>query len=259
MNFFLAKEYIRYFHLKSDEHSLHSPFFYHFHLNTIKKKAFSNEWKSIENKRKALLEDESEIQIIDLGAGSKVENSQSRKIKSIARHSLSIPKFSQFLFRLIKDFKFENTIELGTSLGINTSYLAKANSNASIYTFEADPSAMKIAKEVNTDLENIKYYEGDIGHLLPEMLNRLNPRINLVYVDANHTYEASVEYFNLILPYLTTQSVYIMDDIHWSVGMKKAWDELKLRKEVTSSIDLFDAGLLFFNPDFQKQHYVLDF
>ena len=259
MNFFLVKEYIRYFHLKTDEHSLHSPFFYKFYLNTIKKKAFSNEWESIERKREAFLEDESEIEIIDLGAGSKVENSRSRKIKSIAQHSLSSAKFSEFLYRLIQDFKFEHIIELGTSLGINTSYLAKSNSNASIYTFEADPNALKIAKEVNIDYNNIIFHEGDIGQFLPEMLNRLNPQIDLVYADANHTYEASIKYFNVILPYLSTQSIYIMDDIHWSDGMKKAWEEIKLRKEVTSSIDLFDAGLLFFNPDFKKQHYVLDF
>jgi hypothetical protein len=41
--------------------------------------------------------------------------------------------------------------------------------------------------------------------------------------------------------------------------MKKAWEELKESKEVTSSIDLFDAGLLFFNQDFKKQHHILSF
>lgn len=245
--------------MKTDERSLQVPFFCQFYLNTVKKNAFIKEWESIESKRKALFQNESEIEMIDLGAGSKAENSKSRKIKSIARHSLSRPKFSQFLFRLIKEFKFENIIELGTSLGINTAYMAKANQATAIFTFEGDPHSIKIAKNINADFENIKYYEGDIDHLLPEMLNSLNPKIDLVYADANHTYEASIEYFNIILPYLTTQSIYIMDDIHWSAGMKNAWEELKLRKEVTSSIDLFDAGLLFFNPDFQKQHYILDF
>lgn len=259
MNFFLLKEYLKYFHLKTDEHSLHSPFFYYFYLNIIQNKSISPEWENIEKKRNALLKDETEIEIFDLGAGSKVEKSQSRKVKSIARYSLSSQKFSQFLFRLIQNFKFENIIELGTSLGINTSYLAKANSNTTIYTFEADPNAMTIAKRVNKNQENIEFYEGDISMSLPKALEKLNPKIDLVYADANHTYEASIDYFNMILPYLTTQSVYIMDDIHWSAGMKKAWQELKLRKEITSSIDVFDAGILFFNPDFQKQHYVLDF
>ncbi|WP_375577988.1 class I SAM-dependent methyltransferase [Marivirga tractuosa] len=210
-------------------------------------------------KRKGLLKDETEIKIVDLGAGSKVEKSNKRKVKSIARHSLSSAKFSRFLFRLIQDFKFENIIELGTSLGINTAYLATANPEASIFTFEADPNALKIAKEINKEHENILFYAGDISNSLPNTLQNSNPKIDLVYADANHTNEASINYFNIISPYLTSQSIYILDDIHWSAGMQKAWEELKGRKEVTSSIDLFDAGLLFFNPDFEKQHYVLDF
>lgn len=259
MNFFLIKEYFKYFHLKTDEHSLHSPFFYNFYLNIIKNNSYSKKWDEIENFRKALLKNETELKILDLGAGSKVENSSTRKIKSIARHSLSSSKFSQFIFRLIQDYNFENIIDLGTSFGITTAYMAKANPNTSIYTFEADPNALKIAKEVNINQGNIKFHEGDIGSLLPEMLHKSNSKIDLVYADANHTYEASIDYYNIIQPNLTSNSIYILDDIHWSAGMKKAWEELKLRKEVTSSIDLFDAGLLFFNSDFKKQHYVLDF
>ncbi|HET8859133.1 class I SAM-dependent methyltransferase [Marivirga sp.] len=259
MNFFLLKEYLIYFHKKTDEHSLHSPFFYHFYQNLIKDKSFQSEWKIIELKRLELLKDNSEIEIVDLGAGSKVEKSHKRQVKSIAKNSLSSAKFSQFLFRLIQNFKFKNNIELGTSLGINTAYMASANPEASVFTFEADPYSLNIAREINKDSKNINFHEGNIGKMLPKLLEEYNQQIGLVYADANHTYKASLDYFNMIQPYLNTHSIYILDDIHWSADMKKAWEELKKYKEVTTSIDLFDAGLLFFNPDFQKQDYILDF
>jgi predicted O-methyltransferase YrrM len=259
LNFFLLKEYIRYFHLKTDEHSLHSPFFYNFYKDFIKSKKFFDNWKSIELQRAKLLKDNHEFEIYDIGAGSKVENSSLRKIKSIAQHSLSSPKFSQFLYLIIKRFKLQHILELGTSLGINTAYLATANPAAKVYTFEADPTAIEIAKKVNSLSKNIDFHAGDIALTLPEFINKAKPKIDLVYADANHTYEASIEYFNRIVPLLSENSIYILDDIYWSKGMKKAWVELKKRKEVTSSIDLFDAGLLFFNPDFTKKDYVLDF
>ncbi|SMG15764.1 Methyltransferase domain-containing protein [Marivirga sericea] len=259
MNFFLIKEYILYYHLKTDEHSLQSSFFYQFYLEYIKRKSSSNQWDIIENSRKRLLNDHSKIEIFDLGAGSKVNNSHRRKIKSVARYSLSSPKFSQLLSLLVKGFKCKQVIELGTSLGINTAYLATAKTDCQITTFEADPAALKIAKEINANRKNIHFQKGDIAYLLPEYLHKSNPKIDLVYADANHTYAASIEYFNIILPYITKNSIYVMDDIHWSSGMKKAWEELKKRDEVSSSIDLFDAGLLFFNPDFKKQHYILEF
>jgi len=259
LNFFLLKEYIRYFHFKTDEHSLHSPFFYQFYHKLIKEKTYNEAWDNIELNRKDLLKNESEITIFDLGAGSKVEKSPKRKLKSIAKYSLTTARFSQFLFRLIQYYNFSNIIELGTSLGINTSYLAHANPNAIINTFEADPSALKIAKEINTNHNNIKFYQGDIAKLLPEMLLHSGEPFDLVYADANHTYAATVQYFDTLLPYLSQHSIYIIDDIHWSSGMKNAWEELKNRAEVTSSIDLFDAGILFFNRDLKKQHFVLNF
>jgi predicted O-methyltransferase YrrM len=259
LNFFLLKEYIRYFHLKTDQHSLHSPFFYQFYLNLIKQNTPSEDWKIIESQRSELLKNESEFEIFDLGAGSKVEKAKRRKVKSIAQHSLSNAKFSRFLYRLIQYFNFKHIIELGTSLGINTAYLAKADPKAEISTFEADSYALSLAKEINKAHQNIKFYQGDISAVLPELLLKHNPKVDLVYADANHTYNASIEYFNKLLPYLHANSIYVMDDIHWSAGMKKAWEELKSREEITSSIDLFDAGLLFFNPDYEKQHYVLDF
>jgi predicted O-methyltransferase YrrM len=259
LNFFLLKEYLRYFHFKTDEHSLHSPFFYQFYDRLIKQKSHSKEWNTIEGARNKLLNDTREIKLNDLGAGSKVEKSDSRTIKSIAKHSLSSPKFSQFLYTLIRYMNFTTIIELGTSLGINSAYLASANPTASLFTFEADPSSMKIAKGVNSARKNIQYFLGDIANLLPEMLNENKSPIDLVYADANHTYKASIDYFTIILPNLSSNSIYILDDIHWSASMKKAWEELKGHAAVTTSIDLFDAGLLFFNPDFQKQHYILDF
>ncbi|WKV11666.1 class I SAM-dependent methyltransferase [Marivirga harenae] len=259
MNLFLVKEYIRYFHFKTDEHSLHSLYFYNFYTNLIKRKKHSNDWEPIEKLRSELLKDNSEYKILDLGAGSKVEKSTVRKVKSIAKHSLSSPKFSQLLFQLIRKYKFRNIIELGTSLGINTAYISKADEDAEIHTFEADHNAMAIAKKVNSAQKNIKFHNGDITEILPAFLQQSKKDVDLVYADANHTYEASIHYFNVLLPYLAPNSIYIMDDIHWSAGMKRAWLEIRQRNEVKSSIDLFDAGILFFNPDFKKQNYVLDF
>ncbi|WMN06869.1 class I SAM-dependent methyltransferase [Marivirga arenosa] len=258
MNFFLFKEYIKYFHLQTDEHSLHSPFFYNFYLKLIKSNQKHLDWSSIEVKRQELLNNSQEIEIFDLGAGSKVQNSSKRRISSIAKHSLSSSKFSQFLFQLIQFFDFQQIIELGTSLGINTSYLASANNQSIVDSFEADPNALKIAKYVNQNFENINFHEGNIDNTLPELLNNLT-EIDLVYADANHTYEATTRYFNLIAPKLYAASIYILDDIHWSSGMNKAWNELKKHDMVSASIDLFDAGLLFFNPELNQQHYILKF
>ena len=258
MNYFLIKEFIQYYHLKTDEHSLHSPFFFDFYTKLVKASAYLAEWSTLEQERKSLLKNTNKIIRTDLGAGSKVNHSKQLTIAEIAKNSLSTPKFSQFLFRLIEHYQSQNIIELGTSLGINCAYMASANPNPIVNSFEGDPALVEIAKQINQH-KKVQFHLGNIDQTLAEFLIIFNQKIDLVYADANHTYEASINYYQLIQPHLHQNSIYIIDDIHWSSAMKKAWDELKNYPEVSSSIDLFDAGILFFNKDFQNQHYILDF
>lgn len=259
MNLYLAKEWLNHFHLKTDEHSLHSPFFYHFYRAFLKNNPSGAVFFEIERERSRLLKSETEIVLNDFGAGSKKMASNRRKIKDIAKYSLSSPHFSQLLKHLIQHFQFGQIIELGTCLGINTAYMADANQQAHICTFEGDANLISIAKDINKENKNVEFINGNIDNTLAQHLSKRINKIDLVYVDANHTYEATMNYFNQLLPFHHSQSIFIFDDIHWSAQMKKAWEEIKAHPLVTSSIDIFDAGLIFFNPDFQKQHFTLSF
>lgn len=259
MNFFLLKEWVLYFHLKTDEHSLHSPFFFHFYKKFLKKRSNTSFINSIEIQRKEYLQTEEEIEIIDLGAGSKNMSGNKRKIRDIAFNSLSSPKFSSFLSSLIQHFQFNQILELGTSLGINTAYMAAGNNEAEVFTFEGDEKLIALAKKACANYDNIRFIHGNIDQTLVDFLAAKTKPLDLVYLDANHTYEATLRYFDILLPYHHDQSIFIFDDIHWSVEMKRAWEKIKQHPAVNSSIDIFDAGMVFFNPDFQKQHHVLNF
>jgi predicted O-methyltransferase YrrM len=259
LNFFLLKEWVSHFHLKTDEHALHSPFFFHFYRTFLKPEKKLSFIDSIEVGRRGYLQSEEKIEITDLGAGSKVMSGNKRKVKDIAHNSLSSPKFSAFLYNLIQHFQFTQVIELGTCLGMNTAYMAAGNDKAEIFTFEGDKNLIRLAQKACTNYVNIQFIHGNIDNTLPDFLSTRTKPLDLVYLDANHTYEATLHYFNLLLPYQHNQSIFIFDDIHWSSEMKQAWKKIKQHPSVSSSIDIFDAGLIFFNPDFQKQHHVLDF
>lgn len=258
MNLFLVKEWIAYFHLKTDEHSLHSPFFFQFYKRFLKKRntVFLD---FIEIHRRNYLQSEEEIEVTDLGAGSKRLSGTKRKIKDIAYHSLSSQKFSALLYNLIKHYQFTQVLELGTCLGINTAYMAAGNHKAEIFTFEGDKNLIHFAQKACADYPNIRFIHGNIDSTLTDFLSTRSKQLDLVYLDANHTYEATLRYFNQLLPYHHEKSIFIFDDIHWSLEMKQAWQNIKQHPAVSSSIDIFDAGIIFFNPDFKKQHYVLHF
>lgn len=195
----------------------------------------------------------------DFGAGSRVSNHRTRSIGSIAKHATTPSKFSRFLSQSIAHFGYTEIIELGTSLGINTLYLSQKE-EVNVTTFEGDPAIAELAQGhfERFERENIEMIIGNIDETLPSALEKFK-RIDLAYLDANHRYEPTLNYFDMLLPLTYEKSMIVIDDIHWSKEMNAAWEVIKNRPEVTLSIDLFEAGLLFFDPNLEKADYILNF
>jgi len=74
----------------------------------------------------------------------------------------------------------------------------------------------------------------------------------MAFVDGNHRYESTVEYVRRLLGKAGEESVIVMDDIYWSRGMHRAWEEVISWPEVRVSIDLFHMGILLLRKDLTK-------
>ncbi len=256
---YTIKKYISHF-LKSKHrgHGVHSPFVYSFVKLVIENDGVFYSFKKIENIRNNLLENNKLIDVNDLGAGSKKNKNNKRKISYIAKTSLKPAKQAQFIFKVVNYFSPDNVIELGTSLGITTSYIAFAKKTSNIYTVEGSSEIHKIAQKVfkSLKLNNITAINDNFDNALPKLLEgNISP--DLVYIDGNHTYDATMRYFNILLKYVNEKSILIFDDIYWSKDMNKAWNKIKNNNKVTLSIDLFHFGLVFFRNENPKQDFKL--
>jgi len=240
-----------------DAHSLHSPFLFDFYNSLIQTKHKPN--KAIEQLRNQLLKSRQPIETTDFGAGSRVTQKKSRKIASIAKHSSTPIKFSLFLAELITKYKYRHVLELGTSLGLNTLYMSQ-NDDVSIKTFEGDPTIAKTAHQhfQKLDRKNIELIVGNIDETLTPTLKQMN-EVDLAYLDANHRFEPTIRYYEQIIPHMNTKGIMIFDDIHWSKEMSQAWNTILKRGQHSLSIDLFEAGLIFLDPEIPKEHYILRF
>jgi predicted O-methyltransferase YrrM len=256
----IALRYLNYFLNAVDEHSLHSPFIYNLYSNIIKPDKDGREFVKYKNLRKELLRDMRTIQAQDLGAGSSISNTPQKMVKAIVKNSTTPSKQSRLFYRIIHHFKFKNVIELGSSVGINTLYMAAANKDAQIYTLEGCPHTASIATEVFNRFKNLNIHliQGNIDQVLPNLVKKL-PALDFVYFDANHTFDATLKYFNICLTKTHENTIFVFDDIHWSNGMEKAWNIIKKHEKVSLTIDLFDSGMVIFKPLYVKQHYVLSY
>lgn len=250
----IALKYVR--HIFTARHTkgygVHSPFLFNFVRYIIPEKNVFYIYRDIEALRDKMLADKRVIDVKDYGMGV----DRKRKVSDIASRSLKSAKYSQLLFRIVHHFNPQTILELGTSLGITTAYLASNSSKSRCITLEGCPQTAGIAREnfVKLQLANIEVVEGDINLTLKKVLDDV-ATLDFVFVDANHNSAAVLNYFELCLPLMKTNSVMVFDDIYWSDDMELAWKTIKKHEKVKATIDLFQVGIVFFNADLNKKDY----
>ena len=222
----------------------------------------------IEQQRAHLLRSSATVQQEDYGTGARARDVAlpqvtSRRVADIARTHLESPKTGQLLFRLVNHLTVTQKqpltiIELGTSLGITTAYLASPSPRNTVLTLEGAEEVADIAMEVwrALELKNIQPVIGNIDDTLPAVRAK---RIDLAYIDANHTYEATMRYFHQLLTAAGQHSIFVIDDIHHSQEMERAWHDIRNVDQVTSTIDCYHVGLVFFNKHYLRKHYTMRF
>lgn len=257
----LAKKYLHYYITAGNRHDVHSPFVFDLVEKVLRDQKKPAAFREIEQLRKSLLRSTETLQVTDLGAGSLMNAGRERKVSDITRHAAKPPKFGQLFYRLIQYFKPEYLLELGTSMGMSTSYMAKAASYATVHTIEGCPNiAARAGRNFEAlQLRNIKQHVGNFDTVLPALLKEL-PRLDYVYIDGNHRSAPTLDYFEQCLAKVHDESLFIFDDIHWTPDMEAAWHSIQQHPRVTFTIDLFFIGLVFFRPDMKvKQHFILKY
>lgn len=260
----LGLKYLSYYVTASNGkgHGIHSPFVFDLVTHVLNDKAHYEDYSKIEFIRKGFLQNKTVLTIEDFGAGSRTGLTRQRTIEQVAVSSLKKPKYAQLLYRLVNYFQPQNILELGTSLGVTTAYLASAKKNAEVTTMEGASAIAAIAKQNfhQLGLKNIRVITGNFDETLPAVLHVQPPAFDFVFIDGNHRKEPTLHYFHQLLQKSTASAVFVFDDIHWSKEMEEAWHTIRQHPSVTLTIDLFFIGLVFFRTEQkEKEHFVIRF
>lgn len=198
------------------------------------------------------------IVVDDLGSGSKKMKSSLRKVSDIAKYSAVSKKYGILLSNMSKAFAGTMVLELGTSLGISTMYLAASCPKARVYTIEGCPATSEIAERNfrEAGLSNVRLLTGPFDKVLPEIRDE-NISPGLVFIDGNHSRKPVVSYFDQVADMSDRNTVVILDDIYSSSEMAEAWKEIKDHKAVTFTIDIRRMGIVFFREGSDHIHYVI--
>lgn len=241
-----------------DEHSLQSPFVFEVYQNALRRSTRKRVFDAkIEQLRRQLLNDTRTISLNRLGSGSSLSTQKSKRVKSIARAGITDRNQSEILVNLMEYFDSKKVLELGTSLGVNTLYLSQAQSNPEVASIEGNEEIAAIAQEnfTKNTTKNIKLVASEID----DFFEANNEVFDMIYIDANHTYEATLRYFRASLKSISSQALIVLDDINWSPDMRRAWHALINEYPENLYIENDKLGIVFANRESEKNHYILSF
>lgn len=258
--------YLNFLWKSKNEHGVHSPFVFDLVTKCFYDKTNYLEYSILKAYRKSLLANENYVEVTDFGAGSRVFKSNKRQISKIAKTAGISSKRAELLFRLVKYFQPNSILEIGTSLGLATSAMASGNKNAKIISLEGCKETLNQCQvqfqllltraQSRDNINNVDFINTEFSNYL-KIYNLQPTTHNLIYFDGNHSQTATLEYFELLLPTITNDSIWIFDDIHWSEEMDNAWKIIKNHPKVTVTIDTFQWGIVFFRVEQEKEHFVI--
>ena len=266
-------------------HGVHSPYLFEWVRMVMSDKNTYYVWDEIEEIRQEMLKDTRELEFVDYGSGgplptspSKGRSANMRRVCDIAKGSLARRKEAQLLARLVgwlgrplltspsrggigdeasEDRKGLMIVELGTSLGVTTAYLAAMDSRNKVVTYEGCPAVAEVARAnwEKLGLNNIACVVGEITVDSLQLAVDSLSGIDVAFIDANHTCEATLTYFNALASRVHEKSVVVVDDIHYNEDMEKAWKAICADERVTTTMDLYRMGLVFFDKHYWRKHY----
>jgi predicted O-methyltransferase YrrM len=252
------KHYFFYAYYSKTKYKIHSPFVFNF-ICTVLEPSQTVQPKLPEELLNYYIKYKQKINISDnAGEGSNAIDYEHVTVSKIIS-KIGIPKkYGKILLKIIEKYKCKTVIELGTSLGISTSYLAEFKQNK-VYTIDANQEIQDISKEAfkAININNVIFINASFEDSF-ESLCQGQRNISLIFIDGNHNKDATIRYFNTCLPYINEETIIIFDDIYWSEGMTEAWQFICQHHSVRLSIDLYRIGIIFFRKEQKrKEHFIL--
>ncbi len=244
-------------------HGIHSPFVFDLIENVFEDDRHFYAYDDIKAIREDLCTWKEPVKYREVGALSHWAGKKNeRLISDITKNSSVTPKYGQLLFRLTNYFKPMNILELGTSVGLSSLYMAAGSPNAKLRTYDINKDLVRIA---NSNFKSL-HLEKALAEtaLFEEKITKIHKefdKLDFVFIDGNHRKEATILYFTFLEKYFHNDTIVILDDIHWSKEMDEAWNYIRSLPQVSLSIDIFQFGILFFRKEFlgNKQNYIIKF
>jgi predicted O-methyltransferase YrrM len=182
----------------------------------------------------------------DAAAGPVMSSRRLANVFSVPRH------WGLFLHLCADALAAQAILEVGACLGISGAYLASARQRPRFTTIEGSPAIAPIAEATLAAVtDRAEVVRAPFATGLDEALARFTREqlpIDVAFIDGHHDEAATLHYVETVIPRLSRDAVVILDDIHLTPGMERAWQRLARTSGIAAAVDVGRFGLLIWNP-----------
>ena len=237
-------------------HGVHSPLAYGLITKVIEEKCPYYIFEEIERIRQALIEDSTLITYP--GRSGKITQ---HTIGEITLHECHHRRYGALLFRLVTFFKASSVLNVGSSSGVMSFYLASPHSNCRCVALERRQELVAVAEDKAKQLgmENLHFYLGTGLDDIEKVLQGQPGGFDLIFIDTAYDPELTGKIMSLCLQHFREGSVLIMDGINRNKSMQQLWKAIKLKIKGGITLDLYALGIIFANHKMYKKNYITYF
>lgn len=221
---------------------VHSPFMFYFITKVIEEKLPFYRFAQLRSLRRILAKSTKEVSGKRMSAWVKEEMSEA---------------YLQMLFRFVHALKPNTMVEMGTSIGLTSAYLATPNTKARLLTVGNDAELMKLAamnlQKVGAD--HVQLFES--GWNEAKNVWREVDCCDFLFFSSKFPAEYVRDVWDQGASKMTDAAVVVMADIYRDKERMDVWQELQKCEKVRVCLDLHHYGLLFFDEKLQRESYNL--
>lgn len=175
--------------------------------------------------------------------------------RQLPRRSKVYPeRVDKLLFRLANRFSPQRVVEVGTGAGLSLRYLSAACWGAQCVSLSGDDVSEAVSEVVGS-CKNATVVTGALMEAFRREL-AIGPGIGLLHIAHTSDYARVFEEF---LPHAGEKTLVIVEGIYETKAKREWWERVVADERAGVTFDLYELGLVFFDHQKNKQHYVVNF
>jgi precorrin-6B methylase 2 len=224
-------------------YGVHSPFIYSFITKVVEEKHSFYVFDEIEKFRKKMIADNGLLSDLTL------KETQHRN-------------YGALLFRIVNFFRCSCVIQFGGSTGIMSLYLTAAlHGHGCCYVFEKRKGVSCMVKNFLKDhsKNNLQIIETEYANA-QDILSYGAVSADLIFINKRSLeFSEAEKIFSSCLSLAGKKTILIIDHINVDKEMKDLWQKIKNHPKSQATLDLYALGIVFFDNNLPKKHYITYF